>query len=112
MMDLMIYIQHLRREKRMKNNIQIKIEEAQKALSNMLDSQDKESVDKITAISKILDESKTESEKLIKEYDDMKSDYIQLVKNTKFPSPEKGDSMDTGEKSLEDIIADVIKKGK
>ena len=96
----------------MKNNIQLKIEEAQKALSNMLDSQDKESVDKITAISKILDESKTESEKLIKEYDDMKSDYIQLVKNTKFPNPEKGDSMDNGEKSLEDIIADVIKKGK
>ena len=112
MKDLMIYIQHLRREKRMKNNIQIKIEEAQKALSNMLDSQDKESVDKITAISKILDESKTESEKLIKEYDDMKSDYIQLVKNTKFPTPEKEDSMSNGEKSLEDIIADIVKKGK
>ena len=50
--------------------------------------------------------------KLIKEYDDMKSDYIQLVKNTKFPTPEKEDSMSNGEKSLEDIIADIVKKGK
>ena len=49
---------------------------------------------------------------LIKEYDDMKSDYIQLVKNTKFPTPEKEDSMSNGEKSLEDIIADIVKKGK
>lgn len=96
----------------MENKTKTQIENAKKGLADLLAGKDKETIDKIAGISKTLDEAIKESEKLSADYDEMKTDYIEIVKNTKFNASNEDDIAQEQEAgTLENIAREIIKKG-
>ena len=97
----------------MENKAKQQIEIAKKQLADLLTGSDKETIDKIASISATLDNAVKESETQANQYDEMKNDYIEIVKNTKFNTPSADDVTDEREAAtLENIAAKIIKERK
>lgn len=97
----------------MENKTEQKIKEAQALLAKMLDGKSKEEVDALAQVSSVLDSAITESNTQAKKYAEMKDDYIEVVKNTKFKKPSEDDiESSQSEKTFESILEEIKKERK
>ena len=85
-----------------------KLREQVKALLN--EKSTKEDVDKIALIDKQIDEVEKAQQEHQKKYQEMQTDYINLVKNTGFKTPEKLVEK-TEPRSFEEIAQEILSKG-
>lgn len=85
-----------------------KLREQVKALLN--EKSTKEDVDKIALIDKQIDEVEKAQQETQKKYQEMQTDYINLVKNTGFKTPENS-AEKTEPRSLEEIAKEILSKG-
>lgn len=85
-----------------------KLREQVKALLN--EKSTKEDVDKIALIDKQIDEVEKAQQESQKKYQEMQTDYINIVKKTGFKTPENPVEK-TEPRSFEEIAQEIINKG-
>lgn len=84
-----------------------KAKEGLKALLNEKTS--KEDADKIASLSKELDDLEKQNQEDNQKYEDLKGDYIEMIKESGFKGKQSSIT-DDAPKSLEDCISEVIAK--
>lgn len=93
----------------MENKTIKEIQEAQSKISQLLDGQSKEVIDALASVSATLDKAITNATERDKQYQEMKDDYIKMVKETKFSTPSHDDIEEDREVTLESIVKEFIK---
>lgn len=94
----------------MKKEFDKLINEMKEGLNNFIKPEmAKEEIDKVASLSSLLDNINTEYESVGNEYNELKNDYIKIVKNTSFKSDRDPREGDIGrEPSIDDLTNEIF----